>query len=373
MSGYFILTVYFLISSSTLIILHSNQSVITPERETNSFKLLFLTFPALAVGFYFVALRPFESGGDTVGYIRTFNQLSSITTAVDTGRTFYGNTELLFWPLQAILKSILDVREWLIVNYFIVALLTYYAYKKIVKNTKISPLIFSLVFLTFFAVYSGNAMRQVYAIPLGVLAFYYAFHKNHLKFVLFSVLAMGFHWPAFIIILSPLFIRVPSKTIYYFMLPIISLFCSVYVTDIVNLTISLTGLDWLSSKSNLYLNSAKVSHIGDIWTTLNFWLCIFIYFLVFAARKLGSSNLDIIVKYHMMFVSLMLFGIKSADISERYMVWVIYLMPISFAMLLSNIKLPSMIKNISLMTIFIVMAVLVFTRESAEITLGINW
>ncbi len=364
-----LLIAYFVVSWTICALLHKSDSILLKNQEHNAHKLIFLTLPPLILGFYFIALRPFDSGGDTITYLASYNRITSPLTA--TSDTGFG-TELLFWPVQALMKPFLDERGWLIANYLIVMSLTYIAYKKATDKTPISPLLFSLVFLTFFAVYAGNAMRQIYSIPLGLLAFHYCYKKNYTYFFIFSALAIAFHWSAVIILASPLFTRIPNKKSYYIGIPIAALACSSLIGPFVELITNLTGLGWLSDKSNLYLKGGRVSHIEAVWKTVNFSLCVMIYLCLVLTNGISDEKHQNISKFLLMFFSLMLFAVTNADVSERYMVWFLFLVPLAVTIIFSKIKLSLALKNLFLLILFMLMAALVFTRESATATLGIS-
>ena len=282
-----------------------------------------------------------------------------------------GGTELLFWPIQAILKPLLDERGWLTANYLIVAGLTFFSYKKITDKTPISPLLFSLVFLTFFAVYAGNAMRQIYSIPLGLVAFHYCQQKKYTYYIIFSALAISFHWSAVIILASPFFTRLPNKKSYYIAIPIIALTSSSLIRPFIDIITTLSGLDWLSDKSNLYLKGGRISHIEAVWKTVNFWLCVIIYVALVVTKSITDEKHQNISKFLLMFFSLMLFAVTNTDVSERYMVWFLYVVPLAVAIIFSKLKISSALKNQLFLLLFLLMAALVFTRESAIATLGI--
>ena len=364
-----LLIAYFVVSWTICALLHKSDSILLKNQEHNAHKIIFLTLPPLIVGFYFIALRPFDAGGDTVTYLSSYNRIHSPLTA--TSDSGYG-TELLFWPVQALMKPFLDEREWLIANYLIVLSLTYIAYKKLTDKTPISPLLFSLVFLTFFAVYAGNAMRQIYSIPLGLLAFHYCYKKNYIYFLIFAALSIAFHWSAVIILASPLFTKIPNKKSYYIGIPIAALACSSLISPFVEFVTNLAGLDWLSDKSNLYLKGGRVSHIEAVWKTVNFSLCVLIYLSLLFTNTIVDKNHQNISKFLLMFFSLMLFAITNPDISERYMVWFLFLVPLAVAVLTTKIKITLVLKNQFFLILFILMAALVFTRESATATLGIS-
>ncbi|AYC31461.1 EpsG family protein [Pseudomonas cavernae] len=368
MSSTLTLYFYLIVSWFLAIFLHNKKSITQNTGTLNLYKLIFFTVPPLIVGFFFAALRPFNAGGDTISYISAFSRISSPFTAAENAS--YG-TELLFWPTQAVIKFFFDARGWLVANYLIVAFLAFFAYRKITQNTKISPLLFSLVFMTFFAVYTGNAMRQVYSIPLGLIAFHYCYNKDHLKFLIFSALAIFFHWSAAIVLFSPVFTRIPNNIKFYIGIPIAALVCSSLIEQVTDLVISLSGFDWLIAKANLYFKGGRVSHIEAAWKTMNFWLCIAIYLSLIITKAVTTKAYQETTKYSLMFISLMLFSVNNPDVSERYMVWFVFIIPISVAIILSRFKIAIPVNNAIYAILFSLMAVLVFTRASAMETLGI--
>jgi hypothetical protein len=369
MSSIYLIILYFVLSWSTSAILHKNHSISNKYRNQNINKLLFLTLPPILLGFYFIALRPFSSGGDTSAYISAFTKIDNPLTA--TSDADYG-TELLFWPTQAIFKLVFDVRGWLIVNYLIVVAITYLSYKRTTEGTKISPLIFSLTLLTFFAVYSGNAMRQVYSIPLGMIAFHYCYKKDNIKFLIFSALAASYHWSSLVILASPLIIALPNKRLYYIAVPALALACSSLIGPIIDFVTDLTGFSWLLSKSDLYLKGGRISHIEAIWKTVNFWLCVCVYLALIITNAVTDKSNQKIAKFLLMFFSLMLFAVANTDVSERYMVWYLFAIPLAVTIIFSKFKIMPIIKNQLYLALFLIMAVLVYTRESAMLTLGIT-
>ncbi len=369
MSSTLVLIIYFSFSWALSLGLHKNNLITHKNHQHNAHKALFLTLPPLVVGFYFIALRPFDAGGDTQSYLSAFSRLTSPFTA--TSDANYG-TEILYWPTQAVLKIFVNERGWLITNYIIVAFLTYLSYKRATEQGKITPLIFSLVFLIYFAVYAGNLMRQAYVIPLGLIAFMYCYKKEHIKFLIISALAISFHWSAALILASPLFTRAPNKTIYYISIPILSLLFSPLIDPVVGFTVKATGFDWLTTKNDSYLKGGWTSHIEAVWKTANFWICVTIYTLLVSTKILTNKNNEGISKYLLMFISLMLFAINKPDVSERYMACFVFVIPLATAIALTKLRAPRAIKNIIYASCFCIMAILVFTRQSTISTLGIS-
>lgn len=360
---FLLLSIYSIFFTITL---QKNNALFTKNVKTNINTILFVTIPALIVGLYYIGFKNINAGGDTYYYVKSFNNIQSILTA--TNDASYG-TEILFWPTQAFLKIFVDVRGWLIINFIIISILSYYSYKKILENSKISELIFALAFLTYFCVYASNAMRQIYSIPLLFIAFHYLYEKNYLKYIIFSALSIAYHWSAIIILFAPIIILLPNTRAIYLAIPALSVFFSFLLPYLVEAINSILNFNWLLIKSNLYLYGARVSHIDEVWKTLNFWLCVTIYISSIMLKTYEDNQK--LLKIILMFFSLMLFSINNVDISERYMPYILFTIPAITAININKFKIRNSIKNTIYLLIFITLAVLVFTRESTISTLGL--
>lgn len=350
-------------------VLHKGTFLAYKNKLHNGHKLILFSLPALLLGFNVVALKPFSAGGDTYSYLVAFSRIANpFTATADAG---YG-PELLFWPLQALIKFFVDARGWYIINFLIVSTLYYVAYKKLTEKTSITALIFSLVFLTYFVVYGGNAMRQIYSLPLGVIAFHYAYNRSYIKYFLFTFLAVSFHWSAFVMIIAPLVFRIPSRTVSYILFPLGMLLVSVLIVPLANLLTPLIGAEWLLIKIHAYVQGGRVSHISEIWLTLNFWLCATIYILLVALKVAIDPKYEVVIKYIFLFFCLMLFSIDNTDISDRYMVHFLFVSPLAIALIIEKLPLPGALKNIVMLVVFFTVAVLVYTRESSIMALGLT-
>ena len=256
--------------------IHKNQSA----------KLLTYT-PLILAGFLLIALKPFDAIGDTPRYLLSFSRLTNPFTATDDAS--YGS-EVFFWPLQAFIKFFVSIDYWFTAHFIIISILNYYAYRKITEKTNINPLVFLLLYLTYFTVYDANAMRQSYSIPIAAIAFCYAYEKNYLKYFIFSLISISFHWSAVIIILAPIFSLLPSKRYLYFTLPIISLAAAELLALTLDAFVSLTGFTWLASKHSAYILGNYSSHLTSIWESINFWSCILIYYALALTNPFKSSE-----------------------------------------------------------------------------------
>ena len=345
--------------------------VATNRSSRHLLKLVLLVLPIFAYGFYLVAMRPLDAGNDTARYIRTYNQLNGIVSSVAVGARFFGNTELLWWPLQSLLKLLLSSRGWLIANYLLVFAFTAMYYKRAAKPLKLAPEIFALVFLTFFLVYSGNIMRQALAAPIGAIGFYLALERRFLRAAVLIAISVGLHWSSIVFVAAPLLLlRVFDRDGIYFALPPMALAFSALSSTVIGDLVSALNIPGISEKFELYFSLDHQSHVGVVWKTANFWICSVssIAFLIVArASKQEDKRLH---KYTLLFVSLVFFGINTADFSERYIPLLLLVLPLQIALLVDRLSVPSAVKNMIVFGSFVLLATLVLFAESSQYTLG---
>lgn len=334
-------------------------------------KLVLLVLPIFAYGFYLVAMRPLDAGNDTARYIRTYNQLNGIVSSVGVGARFFGNTEFLWWPLQSLLKLLLSSRGWLIANYLLVFASTAMYYKRAARPLKLAPEIFALVFLTFFLVYSGNIMRQALAAPIGAIGFYLALERRFLRAAVLIAISVGLHWSSIVFVAAPLLLlRVFDRDGIYFALPPMALAFSALSSTVIGDLVSALNIPGISEKFDLYFSLDHQSHVGVVWKTANFWICSTssIAFLTIArASKQEDKRLH---KYTLLFISLVFFGINTADFSERYMPLLLLALPLQITLIVDRFSIPNAVKNMIVFGSFVLLASLVLFAESSQYTLG---
>lgn len=336
--------------------------------KNNFLCFLLISLPPLAMGLYFVGLRPFDAGGDTIAYLQGFSRLGSVLSAAsDAG---YGS-EISFWPVQAFLKMFLDARGWFVAHFLIISFLVYVAYKELLRDSPISPLIFSSVFLTFFVLYSGNTMRQAYAMPLGLMAFFLYFKGNTKASLLMLAAAVSFHWSALIILAAPFVRFVPYRRRYYLLSLMGLLILGFLSADLVNILVSLFQFEWMVQKSGLYIEGLRESHIEAVWKTVNFWLCLSVFLCAVMSKMFYKPENKNLFGYLFFFQCLMIFFVRQVDISERYMAYFLLALPAVVFLLIHSLKLPGWCKDALAITVFSLGAIAVYSRESAMITLGI--
>ncbi|WP_277052166.1 EpsG family protein [Zestomonas thermotolerans] len=329
--------------------------------------------PIFIYGLFFIAFRPLDAGFDTARYVEAYLSLSDVFSARSTGASVYGNTELLWWPFQTIFSEWLGGRGWLVANYIMVFLLVFWAYIPLGRKYEVSPLIFSLVFLTYFFVYSGNTMRQAVALPFALVAFCSFFDKKYLRFLLYSAVAVGFHWSAIVFLFSPI-MRLPifNRRLGLIFAPLGLFLMSIFFADFAKLFVDLVGMPELRVKYELYIESGRVSHVGDVWTKLNFWLCILAGFLfLFVWRSEKQDN--VLYAYVSFILGLILFGVSISDFSERFFPALFLVFPLIVTLILRRLKWPKVVSEGVLHLMFLLMGLMVLANHSAQETLGYDF
>lgn len=333
--------------------------------------LLLLIVPIFFYGLILVAMRPLDAGNDTVGYISTYNQLDGIADSWRIGALNYGNTEILWWPLQSVLRNVLSPRAWLIANYLFVFVLTALFYRTAARPSGIRSGIFALVFLTFFLVYTGNIMRQALSAPIGALGFFLFFERRFFRAGSLIALAIGLHWSSIIFLTAPLFaLRLFNRDGIYFGLPILALGVSALSSSVIGYIVGLLGIPGISDKFALYFQQGHQSHIEAIWKTANFWICTISSAAFLLMDRPSRSINRSLHKFTLLVLSLVLFGISSADFSERYMPYLLLILPLQGALIARRLRVPQTIRNFAFIGLFLLIGALVLSAKSSQYTLG---
>ncbi len=327
--------------------------------------------PTFFYGFCLIALRPFDAGNDTVRYIRTYGQLDGLQSAVAVGAQYYGNTEFLWWPLQSLMRPLLSPRGWLVANYLLVFGFVGFYYKKAATALKIAPAIFAFVFLTFFLVYAGNVMRQALAVPIGALGLFFFVERRYMASALLVLVATGLHWSAIVLFAVPvLSFQIFKRDWVYIFLPMLALSFSALSSTVVGDVVSALNIPGISAKFMLYFSSGHESHVGVVWKTANFWICSITSMLFLLAAKPSRFESVAVHKYTLLFISLVLFGINIPDFSERYIPFLLLVLPVQVALTLERFRAPVMLKNFAFVGFFLVLSALVVSADSSQYTLG---
>ncbi len=330
-----------------------------------------LVLPVFFYGFVLVAMRPLDAGNDTVGYISTYNKLDHIADAWNVGASIYGNTEILWWPLQNVLRYFLSPRAWLIANYLFVFALAALFYGVTARPFGIHAGLFALAFLTFFLVYTGNIMRQALATPIGALGLFLFFERRFLRASMLITVAIGLHWSSIIFLAAPLFtLRVFDRDGVYLGLPLLALATSTLSSSLIGHVVSLLGIPGISDKFILYFLQGHQSHIEAIWKTANFWICTVSSAAFLLIDRPSRSITRALHKFTLLLLSLVLFGISSADFSERYMPYLLLIFPLQGALIARRLRAPQTIRNFAFIGLFLLIGALVLLAKSSQYTLG---
>lgn len=337
-------------------------------------KILFWSFfviPVFIYGLFFIGLRPLDAGSDTPNYVKAYLELDGFFTARAVGMNNYGNTELLWWPLQSLVRIFLEPQGWLVFNYLITFFSVYFSYKVLCKKTKINTLFFIFVFLTYYSVYTGNTIRQSLALPFGLMAFCFLFDKSIFISAVLVVFSIGLHWSSLFFLLSPImFFSFFKKKYFCLIVPIVCLLFSVFIDDVMRIAINVIPVSELRVKYDLYFAGGRESHIDVVWKTFNFWLCVVVSFLFLIVCNPERYRERVLYSYVLLFLSLILFGVHIPDFSERFFPAILLVMPLMLALLMRRLKLPASVAGFSYLLFFILMGVLVFLNPSAQETLG---
>ncbi len=340
-------------------------------RVDRALDICFLVLPVFFMGGILIGLRPLDAGFDTPHYVEAWLALEDFDSARAVGAEIYGNSELLWWPLQSLFREFFSPQGWLFFNYTLVFLSVFWVYRTLGPRYSVNPLIFALVFLTYFFVYSGNAIRQALALPLGVLAFCWWFDRRYARALLALALSVGLHWSSLVFIVAPLLsLPVLRRQSVMLLLPGLALLATFFLDDIARLLVYAVGLPELIEKYQLYFEEGRESHIGVVWKQLNFWLCggVSLVFL-WVCKPSGYASLSLHL-YVVLFLSLMLFGISVSDVSERFFPALFLVMPLMAMLILQRFEIPDTLAELILTFAFFVLWLMVCSTESAQATLG---
>ncbi|WP_458374253.1 EpsG family protein [Pseudomonas laurylsulfatiphila] len=353
------------------ILIRKNKTIAIPSQKNDVLLAVFCVTPILIYGLIFIGFRPENAGFDTPIYLRAYRNIGHIFEAHSKGVYWYGNTELLWWPIQSAFRYILNARSWLILNYALTCIAIYLAYKTLEKHYQINPLIFPLVLFTYYFVYMGNGIRQALALPIALAATVIFSDKKYIKSVLLISLAIGLHWSSILFLLIPAFrLSLIKKDWVYLAIPCVALALSTQFGSTAGWAINLLGVDALSTKHDLYFASDRESHVGVVWKTLNFWVCAISTLAFLTICKPSKYKSNVLHCYLTFFISIIFFGINIADFSERYMPAILLTLPITAALLTKEINVRPIIKNSLLLLGFLLMGIAVFFNKSAQVTLG---
>jgi len=177
---------------------------------------------AFAWVLYFSGFRDFGAGNDTINYVFAFSQINGPLDAYQTGMSYYGSKEFLFWFLAGVVKVIFgdNPRIWLLINCAISFIGSAIVYLKLSKELgwKYWALLLVLLYFTYQLVFISSYMRQMIAVPFLYLSLHHAYNKNPASAAFFFFMSFSFHYSA--ILFFPL--------IFIFLFDFVFLFNKIY-------------------------------------------------------------------------------------------------------------------------------------------------
>lgn len=319
---------------------------------------------------FLLLLDYFNKNNNFFIYFGLFVIFLITATRFDTGYDFYNyhlfyredipeSIEPLFKLTVYLLKYFTDNSQWMFVFYsFIIIFVTYFTIIKMTKYTKIALLIFLLIPGLY--INSFSIIRHSVALSLFFLGTYYILFENKsLKFWIYSILAIGFHYSAILPIIIVYFFKKILFIKYSIFIYIILIILSITFSELNVAEFLITNS---FGKFPVYLDyKTEVSMIKQI--VLN----IFFIFLAFLTLKKSDSM------NNYMFLNLIFIGILILNIFSNYqaVTRLSYYFLIFQIILIPNI-LYSFKDNISKIILLILFVIFYSLQLIGTLQLGIN-
>lgn len=266
-----------------------------------------LLFPVILAG-----IRAESVGSDTSFYIiRNFEDAVSAKGNLLLYYAMYPNFEILY-ILENYLVSLLTSNNavFLTINHLLVMIPLYCAALK--WKHKLSPVFFMFIFYCTYYNESLSTIRQSIAMSFGLLAFSYYYCKNKGMWLIYSLIAIGFHNTAIIVLSFPLVYailkRYPLKRCiksYVF----IGMFFMIIMMNVESFIIFLIDRGLIDSRYIGYTSEGGIFE-GDLGLT-NFVLkiIILVYLFVIWKRRKIEADMDFFVIMAFLDFSFSLLGI----------------------------------------------------------------
>ena len=338
-----------------------------PQRAKPSADWILIVSAPLTVAFFLVALRPLAPpAGDTSAYVGTFLRLATSPDAWQAGKSYFGNSEFLFWRVQGLLAASGDARLFLVLNFVAVVIATALCYRKLTRHWSPDAWVsFALVFLTYFTVYSGNGMRQAVAIPVAVLAGRFLWEKAWFKGGALLVAAAGLHWAA-IAVLAVLAIRaLPLNRVVVLGLPIAAYLMSTQLSALVLGRLSETAF---SERADVY--GAAVESTADSRTSVNLLIAVALYVIFALLRRPMHDGDRFIRAIALLFMTLVAATLPLNEVWVRFLVNLMFLTPAIAIACLRATSVPPRMKSAALALGFTLLCGAWIVSTSAQMTLG---
>jgi hypothetical protein len=324
----------------------------------------------LAVAFGLVALRPlFPPAGDTTAYVRTFVRLPTSPDAWEAGKSYFGNSEFLFWRLQGLLAQWADARMFLVLNFVAVVVATALCYRTLTRHWSPTAWVsFALVFLTYFTVYSGNGMRQALAIPVAVLAARLLWERAWLKGAALLAIAAGLHWAAVVVLAVVALRALPLTRLVVLGIPVAAYLFSTQLSSVV---LSRLGETTLSDRADVY--GTAIESTADSRTSINLLIVVALYLLLALRQRPVHDGDKFILASALLFMTLVAATLPLNEVWVRFLVNLMFLTPAMAIACLRATSLPPRLRSTALALGFTLLCGAWFMSASAQLTLGYHF
>jgi len=335
--------------------------------------LKFIVFTALLLQIiFFISLRGVSAGLDTPYYVEAYQGIHSFSSSYTDASSIFGSKEPLFWYYAGFSKSILHLtaNQWIALTSIISYLLFYAVYKRMGNRLSINITVpFVLLFFTYFFVAYGNIMRQMIALPFLFLAILSFENKKYFLFITYSLFAIGFHISSMIIVFYPLYKRIQLR---YSTLLLISMLIFFIGPKLIDLILTIIHNSYLLEKWTLY-STSYISPYGPMYkrpTTMLTLLILIAYVVVFS--KEHYSNL--LFSVNLFFSCILIATAFNPGISERFIVYIYFLLPITLWMLTTKFQTDYQIflSRLLIILFFYFQSIYIFSKEGVLFTLGIT-
>ena len=342
-----------------------------------------------------VGLRPIDSGNDTPRYVVAFLNISNLESAPTEGFQTFGSWEPLFWYLVFLLKlvsnnpqtfililsTIIFLIHWFVISYILA--------KEFLK--KYGTLTITLLFSTYYIVFTGNIIRQVLIVPLVFLSLWLAFYRKRLYSLIILILSFLVHISSLIFFPLLLFLLKNNFTNRFTKFKIIfALIVFSFIIALINFTLNnpnfITSVFYfLSDNLKLYIynkielyknNKFALSNISTIFQMKTFLFSLGISFLFFLISLVKPKKINLFQKfllvYSIFILGLLMLFYDMPQIADRLLPYYYFSLPFLVVVTLNVLKrFTYTLLLLVILFIFFIQNIFLWNLHSVRYTLGI--
>lgn len=296
--------------------------------------VIFLVYSILLIIIAFATgSRPTDFGPDTYSYYRFFESLlnNSTLTIDDIGFIFLARLVSIFTNDPSVFLVVVSSATSLLFLFYVsVASNIYDLSSK--KEFFFQSIVISIILLSpFFFSLQTNIIRQGLACPLILIASYYIYKKNIIKFFVFSLIACLIHSSSLLFVIPLLFLNYSVKTVFIVFVLLFALYLfdvvRVITSTVLNIDLSVLLLG-KEDKPSGYKDGVRYDFATFIFVLVFIEFCLYRYF----RGDAYPVKLLMLLSFPFLLVGFIPF-------SDRFLVCVFALFPFVIARLFVSIKL----------------------------------